>query len=150
LLLVVCLVAANASLLSAENRSARIYVYARRDTAARRWLAISCGNAVVAEIKQGTFFAVDLEPGQYVLSLERGVPIVIDAHSSEASFVRLDWHYGMERAPIPVLSKAPEKQARKEMKFLIYISPRQVHSSLVPRSDPDPPVEPRLHTRDEE
>src|SRR5258708_30771389 len=60
--------------LEAEDQ-ARIYVYARRDTAARSWMSISCGNAVVAEIKQGTFFAIMLAPGQYTFLSERGVPL---------------------------------------------------------------------------
>lgn len=139
--------AAIASPPPANNFSARIYVYARRDTAARHWLPVSCGGAVVAGIKQGTFFVLNVKLGRYVLSLEAGVPIVIDAGSTEATFVRLDWSYGIDRAPIPVFSKVPEKQARQEMRFLSYISSKQVHSAQVPSRDPDPPVEPRLQRR---
>jgi len=84
---------------------ARIYVYAQRDTAARSWLPISCNNVVVAELKRGTFFAINVEPGPYSLFVEKGVPLSVDARSGEDSFVRLDWSYGIDRPPIPVLSK---------------------------------------------
>jgi len=149
LLVTASLGVASASPPPAENYSARIYVYARRDTAAHHWLPVSCGGVVVADIKQGTFFVLNVKPGRYVLSLEAGVPIVIQADSAAASFVRLGWSYGIDRALIPVFSKVPEKQARPEMNFLSYISPKQVHSTQVPGHDPDPPVEPRLHSRDE-
>jgi hypothetical protein len=141
--------AASASPAPTDDLSARIYVYVRRDTAAGHWLPVSCSGAVVADIKQGNFFALNVAPGRYVLSLEAGVPIVIQAVSTEASFIRLDWSYGIDRAPIPVFSKVPEKQARQEMRFLSYISPRQIHSTQVPSRDPDPPVEPHLHSRDD-
>ncbi|QOY88394.1 hypothetical protein [Paludibaculum fermentans] len=35
--------------------SAQVFVYAPRETEARRWTAASCGGSVVAELKQGTF-----------------------------------------------------------------------------------------------
>src|SRR5258708_1052166 len=75
---------------------ARIYVYARRDTAARSWLPISCGNAVVAELKQGAFFAINVAPGRYTLSIENGIPVSLDARPDEESFIRLDWNYALD------------------------------------------------------
>ena len=141
------IVAALAATLQADDQ-ARIYVYARRDTAARSWLSISCGNAVVAEIKQGTFFAITLAPGQYTFLSERGVPLSVDPHSGEELFLRLDWNYGVGRPPIPVLSKVRQEEARKEMKYLSYINPKRVHSSLVPKTDPSPPVQPELRRRE--
>ncbi len=124
-------------------------MYAQRDTAARSWLPISCGSSVVAEIKQGTFFAISVPPGRYALCVKNGVPLPVEVHASEESFVRLDWDYEVGRSPIPVLAKVGATDARSEMKFLSYVSARRVHSSLVPKSDPRPPVEPRLRTRDE-
>ena len=142
------IVAALAATLQADDQ-ARIYVYARRDTAARSWMAISCGNAVVAEIKQGTFFAIMLVPGQYTFFSERGVPLSVNAHSAEELFLRLDWNYGVGRPPIAVLSKVPQREARKEMKYLSYISPKRTHSSMVPKTDPSPPVQPELRRREQ-
>jgi hypothetical protein len=143
-------IAALASALALPPQDAtRIYVYAQRDTAARSWIAISCGGAVVAELKRGTFFAINVAPAAYTLFVDKGVPLSIDAHPGEESFVRLDWRYGMDRPPIPVLAKVRQSEARKEMKFLSYISAKRVHSSLVPKTDPSPPIQPQLRRRDE-
>jgi hypothetical protein len=148
----ICVVAiaalASALALLAED-TARIYVYAQRDTAARSWIAISCGNAVVAELRRGTFFAINVAPGAYTLFVDNGIPLSIEAHSGEESFVRLDWNYAIDRAPIPALSKVGQSQARKQMKFLSYISAKRIHSDQVPKTDPSPPVQQELHRRDE-
>jgi hypothetical protein len=133
--------------LPADN-SARIYVYARRTTAARSWLQISCGSAVVAELKQGVFFAIKVASGRHTLFVENGVPLSIDARSGEEFFVRLDWNYGIGRPPIPMLSKVSQTEARREMKYLSYVGFKRVHSSLVPKTDPSEPVQPKLRTRD--
>jgi hypothetical protein len=143
----ISIVAALAVTLQADDQ-ARIYVYARRDTAARSWMSISCGSAVVAEIKQGTFFAITLQPGQYTFLGERGVPLSVDTHSGEELFLRLDFNYGVGRPPIPVLSKVRRGEARKEMKYLSYINPKRVHSGLVPKTDPSPSVQPELRRRE--
>ena len=135
--------------LSAED-SARIYVYAQRDTAARSWLPVSCDSAVVADIKQGTFFAISLASGRYTLFVKNGVPVSIDVHSGEESFVRLDWEYEIGRPTVPVLVKVGQTEARSEMKYLSYVGAKRVHSSLVPKTDPSPPVQPKLRTRDQQ
>ena len=46
---------------------ARIFVYSRRDTQARSWLAVHCGGAVAAELKRGYFFAINVAAGQHTL-----------------------------------------------------------------------------------
>ena len=146
---VVAVALAIALSLSADD-PARIYVYARRDTPARSWLPISCGGVVVAELKQGTFFAIDLASGRHALFLEKGVPLSIDVHPGEEFFVRLDWNYRIDRPPIPVLVKVVQAEARTEMKYLSYVSTKRVHSSLVLKTDPSPPVRPQLRTRDQQ
>jgi len=128
--------------------SARIYVYAQRDTAARSWRSISCNGVVVAELKRGTFFAINVEPGRYTLLVEQGVPLTVDVRSGEESFVRLDWSYGIDRSPIPVLSKIYDAGAQREMRYLSYVAPKRVHSNQVPKTDPGEPHQPHLHTRD--
>jgi hypothetical protein len=126
---------------------AKVYVYARRDTAARTWLSISCDNLVVAELKQGAFFAIEIAPGRHAFLLENGIPLVLDAQTGQDSFVRLDWSYGIDRPPIPVLTKVLQPEARVEMKYLSYVNAKRVHSSLVPRTDPSPLYQPQLRTR---
>ena len=140
---------ATAIAISADN-PARIYLYARRGTAARSWLSISCGGVVVAELKQGMFFAINVAPGQATLFVENGVPLSVIGHSGEELFIRLDWSYGIDRPPIPILSKVQQTEARREMKYLSYIGEKRVHSKLVPKTDPSEHLQPLLHTRDKQ
>jgi hypothetical protein len=111
----------------AEN-PARIYVYAQRGTAARAWRQISCNGEVVAELKQGSFFAINVVPGRYIVSVDEGVPISVDVRAGEQVFVRLDWDYGLDRPPIPQLSKVYLAGAQQEIKYLGYVDAKRVHS----------------------
>ncbi len=96
----------------------RIYVCAQRQTAARSWLPISCGSAVVAELRRGAFFAINVAPGRHTLGSEKGIPVFVDIRSGEESFVRLDWNHKIGRPAIPVLSKVRPTEARREMMYL--------------------------------
>jgi hypothetical protein len=127
----------------------RIYVYAQRETAARSWLRITCSGIVVAELKQGMLFAINVPRGRHTLAVETGVPTIIDVRSGEDAFVRLDWNYAVGRPPIPVLSVVQPDQARKEMRWLSYIHPKQVLSSSVPKADPRDPMPLELKRRPE-
>jgi hypothetical protein len=128
--------------------AARIYVYAQRGTPAHSWLSISCGGATVAELKRGTYFAINVAPGRHTLFVQGGVPLSVDTQSGEDSFVRLDWNYKIDRPPIPVLARVRAAEARREMRFLRYVNSKRVHSSLVSKTDL-PPVQPQLKTRNE-
>jgi hypothetical protein len=132
---------------SAET-SARIYVYAQRDTAARSWTPVSSGGAVIAELKRGTFFAIDVAPGRYSLDVQNGASLIIEARPDEESFIRLDWIYEVGQRPVLTLSRIPASVARNEMRFLSYVSPGKVHSSSVPKTDPREPQTRQLKTRD--
>jgi hypothetical protein len=143
---VIAVTLASSTLLGDDT--ARVYVYARRETAARSWLSISVGDVVVAEVKQGLFFAISLAPGRHTLSVVGGLPLPIDVGSGEKSFVRLDWNYGMDRGPIANLSRVRQSEAATEMRYLSYIPTKRVHSTFVPKTDPSEPLEPQLHTRD--
>jgi hypothetical protein len=127
--------------------SGRIYIYAQRLTAARSWIPISCGGVVVAELKRGMLFAINVPPGRHTLSTETGVPAFVDVHSGEEVFVRLDWDFGLGRDPIPVLNAVPPDRARKEMTYLSYISAKKVLSSSAPKTDPREPAQLRLKGR---
>lgn len=143
---VIAVTLASSTLLADDT--ARVYVYARRETAARSWLSISVGDVVVAEVNRGAFFAISLAPGRYTLSVANGVPLPIDVRSGEKSFVRLDWNYGIDRNPVAELSTVRQSEAAREMKYLSYIPTRRVHSTLVPKTNPSEPLEPQLRTRD--
>ena len=130
------------------DSSGRIYVYAQRDTPARSWLTIACDGKVVAELKRGCFFAVNVSPGRHVLEPQRGVPASIEVRESGEIYVRLDWHYELGQPPVPVLSIVQPEFAAGEIKFLSYADAKRPHSDTVPKTDPRPPVQPRLKTRD--
>lgn len=128
---------------------ARIYVYAQRETPARSWLPISCDSTIVAKLKRGSFFAVNVAPGRHVLSDEKGIPVFVDARSGEESFVRLDWHMDVDRPAIPMLRVVPPTYARKEMMYLRYIDAGKVLSRSVPKADPRELPQLRLKRRSE-
>jgi hypothetical protein len=128
---------------------ARIYVYAQRQTAARSWLPITCDGSVVAELKQGRFFAIDVPPGRHSLGTGQGVPGFLEAAAGGESFVRLNWHYETGRPPIPVLSAIAPDRAHAEMKFLSYIDTRKALSASVSKTDPRGPPELQLKRRSE-
>lgn len=125
------------SLLSARAEGlARIYVYAQRQTPVRSWLPISCDGAVVAKLKRGTFFAVNVASGRHLLSNEPGVPVFVDVRSGEESFVRLDWNFDVGRPVISELHVVLPPQARREMINLTYIDSSKVLSRSASKADP--------------
>jgi hypothetical protein len=128
--------------------SGRVYVYSRRDTPARSWLAISCDGKSLAGLKQGKFFAVKLPPGGHVFEAEGGVPFSADLRRGEDSYLRLDWNHGLGRAPISVLTQVDMAQARAEIRFLSYVDVKQIHSAIVFKADPTEMVAPQLRTRE--
>jgi hypothetical protein len=133
----------------ADTDGARIYVYAQRLTEARSWLAISVGQTRVAQITRGTFFAVDVPPGQHSVSLENGVPAILRASPGGECYVRLDWSLHINRRPVPALSVVPHEQARREIRFLTYIEGRRIVSPAVLRADPRTTEDARLKRRGE-
>jgi len=131
------------------QNTARIFVYAQQETAARSWRPILCDGAVVAKIKRGTYFLLNTAPGRHVLSREKGVPVFVDVRAGSESFIRLDWQMEIGEPTTPVLSSVPPDVALKEMRFLLYIDAKQVLSTSVSMADPRTPPEPRLKARDE-
>jgi hypothetical protein len=128
---------------------ARVYVYAQRETPARSWLAISCDKTVIAKLKRGRFFAVNVAPGRHILSEEKGIPVFVDARSGEESFVRLDWHIKVGEPAIPVLEVVAPTYAREEMMYLTYIDIGKVLSRSVAKADPRELPQMRLKRRNE-
>ena len=128
----------------AEER-ARIYVYVQQETPARSWFPVSCDGIMVAEIKRGRFFAIDVAPGRHMLSEEKGVPTFVDARSGRDSFIRLNWHIEVGQTAIPVWEIVDAASARRDMLDLTYIDVGRVLSKSVPKKDPRGP--PRLARR---
>lgn len=127
--------------------STRIYVYAKYGTDARSWLPISCDGVVVAKLKHGTFFAVDVEPGKHVLNMARGgLPVFLDVLAGEETFVKIGWRKIGDAPAIPLLSVVGASHARREIVGTRYIDANKVLSTSVPKRDPRGPA--RLRRRD--
>jgi hypothetical protein len=125
----------------------RVFVYAQWDTPPRSWTLVSCDDGKIAEVKQGFFFAITLSQGRHLLALKDGVPLPLDLHTGDDTFVRVDRHYAGSQPPILILSTVPAETATKEMRFLTYIEKKRIHSANVPKEDPRPPATPHLNTR---
>ena len=125
---------------------ARIYVYVQQETPVRSWFPVSCDGIVVAEIKRGRFFAINVGPGRHMLREERGVPTFVDARSGRDSFIRLNLHIEVGQRPIPVWEVVDAASAHGDMLTLTYIDAAKALSKSVPKKDPRGP--PRLTRRD--
>lgn len=132
-----------ASLASAQT----VYIYAQRDTPARSWLPVSVDDTPTAELRRGSFFAVNLPPGPHSVTLKNAVPISFELTPAELVYLRLDWNHHLNRPPIPVFTRVPRARAEQEMMFLSYIPANKIHSTAVPKSDPRPPAKPEFQIR---
>ena len=136
-----------ALLLASLAHAETVYLYAQRETPARSWLPVYVDGAPAADLRRGTFFAVQLPPGRHSFTIETGVPLAVELRKGESAHLRLDWNHHQGRPPIPTLSRVPQARAEKEMMFLSYIPANKIHSTAVPKSDPRPPAKPEFQTR---
>lgn len=133
---------------SSQSR-ARIYVYAQREAPARSWRMMRCDGMPVAKIKRGRFFAINVAAGRHVLSSADGIPAFVDIRDGDESFVRLSWQQEIGEAPTLVLDKVPAVVAHNEMRFVIYIDPKEALSGSVPKTDPRLIPEPHFQRRED-
>jgi hypothetical protein len=127
---------------------ARIYVYVQLETPARSWFPILCDGTVVAKLKRGRFFVVNVAPGRHMLSDKEGVPVFVDVRSGEKSFIYLEWRNGEVPGPaLPVWTVADRDRARRDMIYLTYIDADKALSKSVPKTDPREGPQPRLRRR---
>ena len=124
----------------------RIYVYANWESSERRWVEIACDDEIVAKVKAGRFFVINLPPGRHAVSEREGIPVFIKVHSGEQSFVRLDREVDGQTV-MPVLTQMGSTEAGKEMVRLAYIDAAKVVSNSVPKQDPRDLLPPRLKVR---
>jgi hypothetical protein len=133
-----------------QQQTARLFVYAQRETAVRAWQPIWCDGSLVAKIRRGTFFAINVDPGRHVFTLEKSVPAIVDVKAGDESFLRLDSKVELGQPTVLLFYNAPAKVAAIEMRFVVYIDAKQVRSGSVSRIDPRAAPEPRLKARDTE
>jgi hypothetical protein len=116
----------------------QIYVYVQRETPAHSWFPVSCDRSVIAKVKRGRFFAINVAPGRHMISDEKGIAF-IDVPSGGKVFVSLEWRNG-ERGgpaiPFPVWSVVHPLAASRDMMYLTYIDTDKVLSKWVPKTDP--------------
>jgi hypothetical protein len=127
----------------------RIFVYAQWEAPVRSWNPIFCDGVVVAKIKRGTFFALNVTPGRHLLARKNGAPTIVNMKAGTEMFVRLDQQVRVGEPTVQVLDTVPQVVAPKEMRFLVYIDAKQVLSPSVSKADPRPPKEMHLKRRDE-
>lgn len=112
-----------------------IYVYANWESPQRKWVDIACDDKIVAQVKAGRFFVINVPPGRHALTERDGIPAFIDLHSGEKSYVRLDREVDGQTV-MPVLTRMSPAEAEKEMVHLAYIDPAKAFSNSVPEEDP--------------
>jgi hypothetical protein len=127
---------------AATDDLSQIYVYSQRETPARSWMTVVCDGRPIADVKRGYFFALNVRPGRYTLSLADGVPVSVDVRPRGEAFVRIDWSHHVRRRPIPVLNTVASERAKRELRFLSYVDSGRIHSTAVPAA-PTPPGNPR-------
>jgi hypothetical protein len=90
LFLMVLCVHLNAQQMQPGTDFARVYVYVKIDAVVRSWRQVLCDGALVAEVKRGKFFVLNLASGKHTLSDTDGIPVSLDVRSGKDYFVRLE------------------------------------------------------------
>lgn len=115
----------------------QVYVYVQQETPARSWFPVWCDRVLVAKIKRGRFFVINVAPGRHMVSEEKGVPVFVEARPGKRVFVRLEWRNGELPGPaIPVWEVVPQSTARDDMIYLTYIDADKALSKSVPKTEP--------------
>ena len=127
-----------------------IFVYASWEYPARSWVPVSCDGILVAKVKRGRFFAINVGTGKHALTQNDGIPLIVNTHPSQPLFVHLGQEVSDEpsgKVVLPVLLAVDPEEARKEMIHLVYVDSDKLYSSAVSRQDPTQPSPPRLKQR---
>jgi hypothetical protein len=72
-----------------------IFIYAAWEYPARSWVPVSCDGTLVAKVKPGRFFAINVGPGKHMLTQNDGIPLVVTTHPGQQMFV----HHDMKGGP---------------------------------------------------
>jgi len=73
----------------AAQNTAQVFVYCEWESAQRDWLPISYDGTMIAKLKAGSFFVIDARLGQHVLGPGNGIPMVLQVHLGDQTFIRL-------------------------------------------------------------
>jgi len=124
----------------------QVYVYADWDLPEHRWLDVACDEEIVAKVKAGRFFVMNLPSGRHTIAVRDGIPIFIEVRSAERSFLRLGRQVDGQTVML-VLSKMDSTEANKEMVNQAYIDASKALANSVPKEDPRERRQPQLKTR---
>jgi hypothetical protein len=127
-----------------------IFIYASWEYPTRSWVPVSCDGTLVAKVKRGRFFAINVGPGKHMLAQNDGIPLVVNAHAGQQLFVHLGQEVSDEpsgKVALPVLEAVAPEKARREMIHLVYVDSDKVYSSAVSSQDSTQPSLPRLKQR---
>ena len=128
----------------------QIFIYASWEYPGRSWVPISCDGTLVAKVKPGRFFAINVGLGKHMLTQNDGIPLVVSADSGQQMFVRLGQEISDEpsgKVVLPVLQAVAPEEARKEIIHLVYVDSDKLYSPAVSKRDPTQPSPPRLKQR---
>jgi len=149
MLVLVSLVSCVGSWSQTEKKPApleQVYVYADWESPEHGWVDVACDEEIVAKVKAGKFFVMNLQPGRHAISVQDGIPVFIELRSGERSFLRLDREVDGQTVML-VLNKMDSTEANREMVNLVYIDASKALSSSVPKEDPRKHRQPQLKTR---
>lgn len=125
----------------------QVFIYAQRDTPAKRWIGVTCDGETVAALKGGFYFALQTSAGRHSLSVTEGVPVSVEVDPGATVFVRMDWNHDLRREPIPAFSIVREESARKELRWLSYVAAKHIRSASVLPATELPAENPQLKSR---
>jgi hypothetical protein len=129
---------------------AEIFIYASWEYPTGSWVPVSCDGTLVAKVKRGRFFAINVGPGKHMLTQNEGIPLVVNAHPGQQIFVRLGQEVSDEpsgKVVLPVLEAVAPEKARRDTIHLVYVDSDKLYSSAVSRQDPAQAPLPRLKQR---
>ena len=129
----------------------QVFMFADREAPPRSWVPISCDGTVVAKIKQGKFFTINLTPGKHVFSQGDGIPLFVDIHKGEQLFIQLERQTRADasgKSDVTALVEVDPTWARKILAYLTYIDTDKRFSPAVLMEDPTVSSRPQLKQRD--
>jgi hypothetical protein len=121
---------------------ARVYIFAAWESSYRSWVPVVCDGVLVAKVKRGRFLAINVSPGQHMLTVKDSLPVFVNLRPGEEIFVQLSG-----KSPIPALAANPPGRARSEISNLVYVDAGRVYSTSVPKEDPSLRWQPQLKKR---
>ncbi|HLV89146.1 MAG TPA: hypothetical protein VKV39_19340 [Candidatus Sulfotelmatobacter sp.] len=131
-----------------QFETGQIYVYANWEFPEHKWVDVACDDGIVAKIKAGRYFVLNLSPGRHAVSERDGIPAFVEVRSGEKAYLRLGREVDGQTV-MPVLSRVNANDAAGEIVHLAYIDAAKVFSGSVLKDDRGLQQKPQLKSRDD-